>query len=206
MVQNDKFLSDPAALDHICYMNATDPGFYLWKVTSPALTSELSFLCLRLWFPKKKGCLNVIEAETDFHPKYDSAISDEGTFVNSTSNSPNHGRTSQASKDFHYQEIYRPIKEDAHSMMPRQCKEELQSSLPPQPKDECQSNRPPPKDELQTSEQEPSEPQSSATLRNEVCLESIKMALESIPPANRQKAHVDILRYVYTTIFDKYLL
>ncbi|KAK5978247.1 hypothetical protein GCK32_019440 [Trichostrongylus colubriformis] len=42
----------------------------------------------RIKLPPGVSPIDVIEAETDFHPKYDSAISDEGTFVNSTSNSP----------------------------------------------------------------------------------------------------------------------
>ncbi|EYB99502.1 hypothetical protein Y032_0122g1084 [Ancylostoma ceylanicum] len=63
------------------------------------------------------------------------------------------------------------------------------------------------KDEPQTSEQEPVETKPAAPLlRDEVCLESIKMALERLPTNTRDRAYVDILRYVYTTIFDKYLL
>ncbi|CAJ0610241.1 unnamed protein product [Cylicocyclus nassatus] len=63
----------------------------------------------------------------------------------------------------------------------------------------------PVEDEPQQSEQEPSsETKSTSLFREEVFLESIRMAVEGLPKINRDKAYVDILRYIYTTVFDKY--
>ncbi|KAJ1351795.1 hypothetical protein KIN20_007942 [Parelaphostrongylus tenuis] len=58
------------------------------------------------------------------------------------------------------------------------------------------------RDVAQSFEREPNE----NITRDVSCLHSIKIALESLPSQLRQQAEVDVLRYVYTTILDKYLL
>ncbi|VDM57334.1 unnamed protein product [Angiostrongylus costaricensis] len=58
-------------------------------------------------------------------------------------------------------------------------------------------------DEAQNSEQKPGESGTTRTVRDEAILQCIKMTLECLPSYTRQKPHVDILRYVFITIFDK---
>ncbi|KAK6026567.1 hypothetical protein OSTOST_07452, partial [Ostertagia ostertagi] len=77
-------------------------------------------------------------------------------------------QTFRAPKEGHYQTVYRPVKVDAHPMLSVQPTEEVRSMMST------------PKDEFQTSEQEPSEPQPSAMLRNEANIAMIVQAVSRL--------------------------
>ncbi|XGW13420.1 hypothetical protein V3C99_000056 [Haemonchus contortus] len=215
MVRNDHFLSDPALLDHICYMNA----------------AELKQEHIRMEERKRRkrnrlppyDLDDILEAEAYLYPKSSGTISDEGCVISSAPSSPNSPAVEDAPEAILLKGL---VKTETDSVLEKtetsstddpaaSCgqaqsgviKDEQQDQTVMHPsKEEARSMMTHVwKDEPQTSEQEPSESQASPRIRDDAFLESIKLALESIPPQNRQKAHVDILRYIYTTIFDRYV-
>ncbi|VDO43715.1 unnamed protein product [Haemonchus placei] len=216
MVRNDNFLSDPGLLDHICYMNA----------------AELRLERIRMEERKRRkrnrlppyDLDDILEAEAYLYPKGSGTISDEGCVISSAPSSPNSPALEDSPEAILPKELVKtetdsvlektqtsstddPVAGCGQPQMSGVIKDEQQDRTITHPsKEEAQPMMTPVwKDEPQTSEQEPSESQPNPRIRGDAFLESIKLALESIPPENRQKAHVDILRYIYTTIFDRYV-
>nr|CDJ98531.1 transposase [Haemonchus contortus] len=217
MVRNDNFLSDPASLDHICYMNATE-------LKQERIRMEERKRRKRNRLPPY-DLDDILEAEAYLYPKGSGTVSDEGCVISSAPSSPNSPAVEDVSEGARLKELVKTETESvlektetsstddpaaagcSQAQMSGKIKDEQQDrTIVHHSKEEARSMMTPVwKDEPQTSEQEPSESQPSPRIRDDAFLESIKLALESIPPENRQKAHVDILRYIYTTIFDRYV-
>ncbi|KAL6724719.1 hypothetical protein Aduo_019582 [Ancylostoma duodenale] len=200
MVHNDKFLCDPASLDHICYMNAVELRDERLKIEQRKQSSLKRLSSEVTNFDEKllEGGIGVLCPRGEFQE----AVKSDSHPVRADSHSSASPKSPAAA-----------VEESALLLSLNEFVSQTDPVAEINPSNDAmevgtsRDDDPPHfKEEPQTSEQEPVETKPAPLLRDEVCLESIKMALERLPTNTRDRAYVDILRYVYTTIFDKYLL
>ncbi|KJH46635.1 MBOAT family protein [Dictyocaulus viviparus] len=162
MVQNDKFLCDPASLDHICYMSPIE--LYNERVknegTQQRKTRKLVAELKTIGDTNLEDRNSVVPTSSEPKEVYAGSLLDcsDSTFTNSLAEE---------------QYCVTPSSEnviEAHSV--------AEGSSSNMFKTETNREMSFIRDELQASEQEPTETKPSPLLRDEVCLQSIKMALE----------------------------
>ncbi|KAE9412845.1 hypothetical protein Angca_000899, partial [Angiostrongylus cantonensis] len=195
MVQNDKFLCDPASLDHICYMtpielhNERVNNERLKQRKIKKLMAELPPLGLIL----SSHIRNLIVWRVN-SPSSRVEVSVSTCPQTYQKRSPSFA---VARETYRYTTSFCLI--DDAFLLGLLSAALMDGKLRLQSLETLQVY-----DDAQNSEQEPGETKCTPMVRDEACLESIKMALESLPLHTRQKACVDIIHFVYTTIFEKY--
>ncbi|KAK6047102.1 hypothetical protein COOONC_15392, partial [Cooperia oncophora] len=220
MVRNDKFLGDPAALDHICHMNAAELQEERVRMEERKQRKRNRFLL----------CDNddgLFEGDLNLNNGCDSVISDDGCILSSTPNSPKSLANEDGSRLDSLDDLELEadstsekgpssssaaptpgpsrvvmagvVKEEQQQPVYYPSKEESYSILSTQPTDDYHLMTSAVKDESQTSEQEPSDPHSNSLIRDAVFLESIKMAVDSIPQA---KSPESLRRHTSVCLYD----
>ncbi|KAL6732585.1 hypothetical protein Aduo_003334 [Ancylostoma duodenale] len=175
MVQNGVFLRDPASLDHICHLSS----------------SELEVLRL------KKGMERLKKRKLLLEATYMNGGFPRAAAKTSSATKPKSSVTWEESA---------PVLSRVDPVIKTDPVEAKNPSSVTVKVELDEDNLPQPRNELQKCEQAPSQMGRTAPPppRNEVFLESVKMAVESLPESNREDAYVDILHYIYTTIFRRY--